>query len=158
VRSWLLGVLALTLALPVCARDLVWQSLDSLPGGDRALAEQTLYAEFGDQPEMWPDWIDPAALYVPVKGDRLLIVRRPVHAACGQYRFAVLGTVTSALSRDKIGDFCAGDIQVVTAEGRDWPDFLVREGRVQDQDGVWRRLDQRVRWKDGQWWRIQSAQ
>jgi hypothetical protein len=156
VRMWRVFGLAWLLALPAAARELSWQSLDSLGGGDRALAEQTLYAEFGDKPELWPDWIDPAALYVPVGRDRWLIVRRPVHASCGQYMFAILGTVTPALSRDKIGEFCAGDIQVVEADGRDWPDLLVREGRIPNQDGIWQRLDQRLRWKDGQWWRVLS--
>jgi len=145
---------AVVLAVPALARDLVWQSLDSLLGGDRALAEQTLYEEFGDNPEQWPDWIDPEALYVPTGNDRLLIVRRPVHEPCGEFKFAVLSTITPALSRDKIGDFCAGDLKVIAVEGHDWPDFQLSEGKVQDADGVWQRFDQQLRWKDGQWWRI----
>jgi hypothetical protein len=156
VRRWGFIVLALLLADQAAAWDLSWQSLDSLQGGDRQLAEQTLYQEFGDKTELWPDWIDPAALYVPAGNDRLLIVRRPVHAPCGQYKFAILSPITPALSRDKIGEFCAGEVNVVDADGRDWPDLVVGEGRVQNQDGVWQRFNQRLRWKDGQWWRILS--
>ena len=147
-------ICALLLTTPVLARELVWQGLDTLLGGDRALAEQTLYQDFGDNPELWPDWIGPEALYVPTAHDRLLIVRRPVRSACGQYMFAVLSTITPQLSRDKIGDFCAGDLKVVEADGRDLPDLLFSEGRVQDAEGNWQRFDQQMRWKDGQWWRI----
>jgi hypothetical protein len=147
-------ICAWLLATSVLARDLVWQGLDTLLGGDRALAEQTLYEEFGDNPELWPDWIDPEALYVPTRTDRLLIVRRPIRAACGQYMFAILSPITPQLSRDKMGDFCAGDLKVLDADGRDWPDLLLSEGKVQDSDGNWQRFDQQLRWKDGQWWRI----
>jgi hypothetical protein len=157
-RKFLAVLLLPLLAGPVLGRDLIWQKLDTLAGGDRALAEQTLYEEFGDDPEQWPDWIDPAALYVPVGNDRLLIVRRPVHAPCGQYSFAMLSPITPALSRDKLGDFCAGSLQVITVTGRAWPDFLVTEGRQQDASGDWQRFDQRLRWRDGQWWRIIAAE
>ena len=145
---------AVVLAVPASARDLVWQSLDSLLGGDRALAEQTLFEDFGDDPEQWPDWIDPEALYVPAGNDRLLIVRRPVHEPCGEYKFAVLSTITPALSRDKIGDFCAGELDVLAVPNRDWPDFYLTEGYQQDANGDWQRADLRLRWRDGQWWKM----
>lgn len=154
MRAILAFLLVFLCAGVAIARDLSWQSLDSLQGGDRELAEQTLYEMFGEDPAQWPDWIDPAALYVPTNHDRLLIVRRPVHAPCGQYRFTILSPVTTDLTRVTLGDFCAGALSVVAVEGRDWPDLLVEEGRLPDEDGVWQRLDQRLRYRDGQWWRI----
>jgi hypothetical protein len=150
--------LLLAAAGAVHARDLYWQPLDTLAAGDRSYAEQTLYDEFGDNPELWPDWIDPAALYAPTaEGDRLLIVRRPVHEPCGQYRFVVLSAVTPQLTRERLGEFCAGDVDVVKAEGHALPNLLVTEGYQQDADGVWRRKDQRLRWDKGQWWLIIKA-
>jgi hypothetical protein len=154
MNKWLVLLLLPLLAGSVLGRDLIWQPLDSLAGGDRALAEQTLYEEFGDNPEQWPDWIDPAALYVPTAGDRLLIVRRPVHDLCGQYRFAILSPVTPDLTRTTLGDFCAGSVTVIPVEGREWPDLMLSEGRIPDEAGIWQRVDQRLRWRDGQWWRI----
>jgi hypothetical protein len=140
------------------ARDLFWQPFDTLGAGDRSYAEQTLYDEFGDKPDLWPDWIDPAALYAPTAdGDRMLIVRRPVHEPCGQYRFVVFGTVTPALTREKWGEFCAGSVEVVKVEGRSLPDLMVLEGRQQDENGLWQRQDLRLRWDKGQWWRVLKA-
>jgi hypothetical protein len=157
IRGWALALFLLA-GGPAAARDLVWQSLDSLGGGDRVLAEQTLFEMWGDNPDFWPEWIDPAALYVPTDHDRLLIVRRPLHAPCGQYGFAIFSPLTPDRRREKLGDFCAGDLSVIPVAGRDWPDLLVAEGRMPDADGVWRRLDQRLRWHDGQWWRILKAE
>lgn len=140
------------------ARDLAWQSLDTLNAGDRSYAEQTLYDQFGDNPELWPDWIDPAALYAPTAdGDRMLVVRRPAHEPCGQYRFAILGTVTQARTREKWGEFCAGSVEVIKAEGHTLPDLLVSEGRQLDESGNWQRQDLRLRYADGQWWRVLKA-
>jgi len=154
-----LCVVLLAAACSARARDLTWQSFDSLNPGDRTYAEQTLYDLFGDRPEQWPDWIDPAALYAPTAdGDRLLIVRRPVHEPCGQYRFAIFSKVTPDRRRDKLGDFCAGEVDVIPVADRALPDLLFAEGRVPDADGVWQRLDQRLRWRDGQWWRILKAE
>ena len=146
----------LFLATAASAEDLQWQPLDQLGGGDRILAEQTLYEMFGDNPDWWPDWIDPAALYAPAKPTRMLVVRRPIHEPCGQYKFAIFSPVNADRQRDKLGDFCAGSIQVIPVSGRDQPDFLIEEGRIPDQEGIWQRLDQRVRWHDGQWWRVLS--
>ena len=150
-----LCVVLLAAACPVLARDLTWQGFDTLGSGDRSYAEQTLYEEFGDRSDQWPDWIDPAALYAPTTdGDRMLIVRRPVHEPCGQYRFAILGTVTPDRRRDKWGDFCGGSLDVVPVPGRTLPDLIIGEGRQLDASGVWQRQDQRLRWRDGQWWRV----
>jgi hypothetical protein len=141
------------------ARDLYWQNLNTLNPGDRAYAEQTLYEEFGDNPEQWPDWIDPAALYAPTAdGDRLVIVRRPVHEPCGQYRFTVLSTVTPARTREKWGDFCGGDMDVIKVTGRALPDLLLEEGREPDENGIYQRRDHRLRWQDGQWWWVTRAE
>lgn len=151
----LLCVVLLAAAGAAQARDLYWQPLNTLGAGDRSYAEQTLYDEFGDNPDLWPDWIDPAALYAPTAdGDRLLIVRRPVHEPCGQYRFAVLSTVTPQRTREKLGEFCAGDVDIVKAEDHSLPDLLVTEGSLQDANGDWQRKDQRLRWDKGQWWLI----
>ena len=147
-------LILLLLAGPLMARDLLWQSLDSLGGGDRQLAEQTMYELFGDNPDQWPDWIDPAALYVPVGRDYALIVKRPVHEPCGQYKFTILSPVNGAQSRDKIGDFCAGELDVLAVPNRDWPDFYVTQGYQQDANGDWQRADLRLRWRDGQWWKM----
>lgn len=153
-----LCVLLLAAAGAAESRDLTWQPLNTLGAGDRSYAEQTLYDEFGDNPELWPDWIDPAALFAPTAdGDRMLIVRRPVHEPCGQYRFAILSTVTPARTREKWGDFCAGSVDVVKAEGHSLPDLSVTEGRQQDENGAWQRQDLRLRWQDGQWWRVLKA-
>jgi hypothetical protein len=151
-RRWLALLFLLAGAAP--ARDLVWQSLDRLGAGDRALAEQTLYEMWGEDPDHWPEWIDPAALTVPAGNGQLLIVRRPLRAPCGQYGFAVFSPVTPDRRRDKLGDFCAGDLSVIAVPGRDLPDLLVAEGRMPGPDGVWHRLDQRLRWQDGKWWRV----
>ena len=156
MRRVAIALLTIGVGLSAAAKDLYWQDLDSLPLGDRQLAERTLYEMWGDNPAFWPDWIHPAALYVPTAGDRLLIVRRPLHAPCGQYGFAVFGPVTAERRRDQIGDFCAGQFAVLAVPGRDWPDLLVAEGREPDQAGQWHRKDQRLRWRDGQWWRISS--
>ena len=151
----ILCAVLLTVATAAGARDLTWQSFDTLNSGDRFYAEQTLYEMFGDRPDQWPDWIDPAALYAPTAdGDRMLIVRRPVHEPCGQYRFAIFGKVTPDRRRDKLGDFCAGSVDVIAVPDRVLPDLLFKEGRQPDANGVWQRLDQRLRWRDGQWWRV----
>ena len=153
-----LCVVLLAAAGAAQAFNLYWQPLTTLDSGDRAYAEQTLYPEFGDNPDLWPDWIDPAALYAPTaNGDRMLIVRRPVHEPCGQYRFAILSTVTPARTRETWGDFCAGNVDVIKVSGRDLPDLLVTEGYQQDESGTWQRLDLRLRWQDGQWWRVLKA-
>ena len=153
-----LCVVLLAAAGAAHASDLYWQPLNTLGPGDRSYAEQTLYDEFGDNPDLWPDWIDPAALYAPTAdGDRLLIVRRPVHEPCGQYRFAILSTVTAARTREKLGEFCAGDLDIVKAPDHNLPDLLVTEGYLQDGNGDWQRKDQRLRWDKGQWWLIIKA-
>lgn len=150
-----LCVVLLAAAGAAQARDLYWQAFNTLNPGDRSYAERTLYEEFGDNPDLWPDWIDPAALYAPAAdGGQLLIVRRPVHEPCGQYRFAILSTVTPQRTREKLGEFCAGDIDVIKTRDHDLPDLLVTEGYQQDANGQWQRQDLRLRWDKGQWWRV----
>jgi hypothetical protein len=146
------------LFVPVHAADLDWRGFDQLPDAERGLAEATLFEMFGDNPTQWPDWIDPAALWVPLKSDFALVVRRPIHAPCGQYSFAIFGPVTSAGSREKLGDFCAGSLNIVAVSGKDWPDFDFREGRVSQDGETWQRLDQQLRYQNGQWWRILPSQ
>ncbi len=144
----------LTLALvsaQASARDLYWQAITTLDGGDVEYARQTLVEEFGADSDQWPDWIEPVGLYVPTQHDRLLVVRRPVHEPCGQYRYVVYGVVTPDLRRDRYGEFCGGDLQIIKARGRDWPDLQVNEGRFPDAEGNWQRNDQRLRYQDGQW-------
>lgn len=148
----LLCVLALALASHLAqARDLYWQPIATLSGGDVEYAGQTLVDEFGADSREWPDWIEPVGLYVPTQRDRLLVVRRPVHEPCGQYRYVVFGPVTPDLKRERYGEFCGGSLQVVKVAGRDWPDLELDEGRFPDSDGNWQRKDQRLRYQDGQW-------
>jgi hypothetical protein len=144
----------MVIGLPALATELDWRSFDTLPAGERALAEQTVMPIFGDDPEQWPDWIDPAALFVPSRSGFLMIVRRPQHLPCGQYGFTIFGPVTPDGRRDLYGDFCGGSVGIIPVEGRDWPDIEILEGREQIAEDQWRRLDQRLRYQNGQWWRI----
>ena len=152
-KSFCLVALALA-ASQASARDLYWQPIAALAGGDADYARQTLTGEFGDDPGQWPDWIDPVGLYVPTRRDRLLVVRRPAHEPCGQYRYVVYGTVTPDLRRDRLGEFCGGGLQVTMVPDLDWPDLQIDESRFSDADGNWRRKDQRLRYRDGQWWLV----
>lgn len=154
MKKRLCALLLIALAWTADARDLTWQRLDTLPDGDRARAEQTLTDMWGTDPDQWPDWIDPAALYVPTAQDWLLIVRRPLHAACGQYGFALFSVLSQDGQRQKTGDFCAGTLSVVAVSGRDWPDLLIAEGNFPNKDGEWHRLDLRLRWQNGQWLQV----
>jgi hypothetical protein len=81
-------------------------------------------------------------------------VQRPQHLPCGYYGFAIFGPVTAEGQRDKYGDFCGGKINIIAVPGRDWPDIEVLEGRVPTDDEQWQRLDQRLRYENGQWWRV----
>lgn len=145
-------VLAAAFASTAHARILYWQGFDTLAEGDRELGEKALAAEFGADPNLWPDWIDPVALYAPTGHvDFVFIVRRPVHEPCGQYKFTIYGTVTPDLRRDNWGEFCGGEITPIRVSGRDLPDLLVEYGHQEDADGVWRRKDVRMRWDNGQW-------
>ncbi len=151
-------VLAVAFCSAAQARILYWQGFDTLAEGDRDLAEAALTEEFGADPNQWPDWIDPLALYAPTGHvDFVFIVRRPVHEPCGQYKFTIYGTVTPDLRRDKWGEFCGGTITPIRVPGKDLPDLMLEETREQDANGIWQRADQRLRWTNGQWWRILGA-
>jgi hypothetical protein len=130
-----------------------WQPLDSLGAGDGALAERPLTPMFGDDPQLWPDWLEPRAVLIPVADGQLLVVRWPLRAPCGEYGFTVFGPVTAELTRRRLGiDFCAGSLTVIPVAGRGWPDLLFAEGRQQDPaSGDWQRRDQRVRWSTDRW-------
>ncbi len=150
--------LGLALCSAAQARILYWQGFDTLAEGDRDLADAALAEEFGADPNQWPDWIDPMALYAPTGHvDFVFIVRRPVHEPCGQYKFTIYGTVTPDLRRDKWGEFCGGTITPIRVSGKDLPDLMLEETREQDANGIWHRADLRLRWTNGQWWRILSA-
>lgn len=141
-------------AMPARAVDLDWRSFDLLPEGEKALAQSALFDMFGDNPEQWPDWIEPAALWVPIKGDFLLVARWPRREACGQFGYAIFGPVTAQGGRDKLGEFCAGSLDILRTDAQDWPDFDFREGRSSEDGVTWQRLDQILRYRDGQWWRV----
>ena len=152
------AMLALAFGSAAQARILYWQGFDTLAEGDRELGEKAMAEEFGT-PEQWPDWVEPMALYAPTGHvDFVFIVRRPVHAECGQYEFTIYGTVTPDLRRDKWGEFCGGEVTPIRVPGRDLPDLLFEYGREQDANGVWQRNDRRLRWNEGQWWIIKAAE
>ena len=140
----------LVFAAPSLADEAVWLPFDRLPAGERQLAEAVLADMFGADPALWPDWLDPRAALVPAGSGTLLVVRQPVQAPCGQYRFTVFATVSGG-RRARLGDdFCAGQLTVVPRRWFDWPDLLFSEGWVAAGDG-WRREDRLVRWAGSQW-------
>ncbi|PKU22256.1 hypothetical protein [Telmatospirillum siberiense] len=155
--AFLLLVLFLqTAATAVRAADAVWLSFDML-GGDRPLAEAALSDMFGEDPEFWPDWLDPRAVLLQAGGNQsLLVVREPYRQPCGQYLFIIFGPLTADGTRNRLGTgFCAGDMAVGPVRGRSFPDLLFSEGRQQNPaDGQWQRLDQRVRWNGSGWIQI----
>ena len=140
-------LLVLVLAVPALAAEAVWLPFDSLPMGERRLAEATLAEMFGADPTLWPDWLEPRAALVPTGDGPLLVVRQPVHAPCGQYRFSVFAPVTGG-RRTRLGeDFCAGQLSVIPKPLADWPDLLFTEG--------WHSENRRVRWGHNQWMVVQ---
>jgi hypothetical protein len=149
----LLLVLGLQTA-SAAAEDAQWQSFDSLGSVDHALADAALADMFGDDPELWPDWLDPRAVLIPAGREGfLLVVREPYRAPCGQFLFTVFGPASVEGARNRLGPgFCAGDLAVAPVRGQSWPDLLFSEGHQQDPaDGLWHRLDQRVRWTGTEW-------
>lgn len=146
-------ILGMASAVAAWAADTVWQPIDGLAAADQSLATEALAPMFGDNPQLWPDWLDPRAVLIPLargQGD-LLVVREPLHAPCGEYGFIVFGPPQADGSRSRLGDyFCAGALQVVPRQPL--PDLVFSEGRVRDGDeGEWRRQDQRVRWSGSEW-------
>jgi hypothetical protein len=138
----------------VHAQDVYWQPFDALASGERALAEGALTDMFGDDPDLWPDWLDPRAVLLPLaRGETMLVVREPYRMPCGQYLFTVFGTVSREGTRQQLGPgFCAGSLRVAAVRGRSLPDLLFDEGYQRNPaDGPWRRVDQRVRWTGNEW-------
>lgn len=159
-RLFLLLLLAGLQMRGVLAADLTWAGLDGLQLGDRQLAETALADMFGEDPELWPDWIDPAGVLVPTAnrdGGNFLVVREPYRMACGQYMFIIFAPVGSDGTRSRLGEgFCGGSLAVQPVKGLRLPDLLLSEGRQRDEtteDG-WRRVDQRLRWTGKGWVRI----
>ncbi len=160
MRLWrlllLFVVIGFGLSLPVRAgADAYWQSFERLDSIDRLYAAQALAPNFGGNPGLWPDWLDPRAVLIPIthgQGD-LLVIRQPLHAPCGQFGFTVFGPASPQGGRDRLGgDFCAGDLVVVPTPHRWLPDLRFVEGRQKDAaTGQWRRKDQRVRWTGTDW-------
>ena len=144
-------------SLSAFAEDIFWQPFDTLGTFDHTLADATLADMFGEDPDLWPDWLDPRAVLIPVGRDEaLLVIREPYRALCGQYLFTVYGPAGSKGGRDRLGEpFCAGDLSVVPMRGSRLPDLLFSEGHQQDPaDSQWKRVDQRVRWTGTEWVRV----
>lgn len=138
------------------AADAVWLAFDGL-GADRPLAESALADMFGEDPDLWPDWLDPRGVLLKAGGnDSVLIVREPYRQACGQYLFILFGPRGADGTRQRLeSGFCAGEMTVLQIKGRGMPDFLFSEGRRKNPaDGTWSRVDQRVRWTGTGWVRI----
>lgn len=143
----------LLFAAPALAEEAVWLPFGSLPAGERQLAESVLADMFGGDPALWPDWLEPRAALVPTGSGTLLVVRQPVQAPCGQYRFTVFAPVSGG-RRARLGpDFCAGQLTIVPLRWGDWPDLQFSEGWVATGDG-WRREDRQLRWNGSQWMSI----
>jgi len=154
VIRWIFLLLLVAFSVPALAAEAVWLPFDSLPAGERRLAEATLAEMFGGDPSLWPDWLEPRATLVPTGDGPLLVVRQPVRAPCGQYRFSVFAPVSGG-RRARLGeDFCAGQLSVMPRPLADWPDLLFAEGWVQSADG-WHSEARRVRWDRNRWVLIQ---
>ncbi len=142
----------------VCAADALWEPFASLGAADQALADAALADMFGEDPELWPDWLDPRAVLIAAgREGALLIVREPYRQACGQYFFTIFGPQGSNGGRNRLGDgFCAGSLAVLPIKGRSFPDLIFSEGRQKEpaDDGQWLRVDQQVRWTGAGWARI----
>lgn len=152
----LLVFLLQTAATTVRAAEASWLTFDML-GGDRPLAEAALADMFGDDPELWPDWLDPRGVLLQAGGDKsLLVVREPYRQSCGEYLFIIFGPLGADGTRSRLGTgFCAGEMSYAQVRGLNFPDLLFSEGRqLNAADGQWTRLDQRVRWTGSEWIQI----
>jgi len=155
IRRCLFAALALLglLSSPVRAAESVWQDFDSLSPYDRGLAESALFERFGDNPEWWPDWLEPKATLVVGRGGRdYLVVREPMHLPCGQWGYTVFGTPDDKGERQKLGRrFCGGDL-FVAASGQRLPDLQIEAEGFSTDGLTWTHETARWRWTDGQWW------
>ena len=150
------ALLALTMtAVPAVAEQPQWRSFDSLVEVDRATAESALADNFGGDPSLWPDWLDPAAVRLPMNftPGTLLVVRQPLHAACGEFGFTVFGPRASDGSRRQWGGlFCAGRLEVVPAPWQRAPDLRFLDGRRRDPaTGAWVVHDATWHWTGSDW-------
>lgn len=158
VQALFLIALAWAAAGPAQADGPSWTPFDALDSGNRAIAQAAIAPRFGDNPVLWPDWLDPEAVLIPSGNQDILVVREPLHAPCGQFGFIVFGPVTNAGTRDRLdGEFCAGSLTVMPVWRRVIPDLLFAEGNQQDPaTGEWQRHDQRVRWTGGGWLEMET--
>ncbi|MTJ81711.1 MAG: hypothetical protein F8N37_11930 [Telmatospirillum sp.] len=150
----LLAALWLAASGPAAAAEAVWLPFDALSAGDRSIAEQALAGLFGEDPDLWPDWLDPRAIVITAgRSDTLLIVREPYRAPCGQFLFLIFGPPGTDGTRSRLGDgFCAGTLGIAPQRFQSMPDLIFSEGRRKDAaDGLWKRVDQRVRWTANGW-------
>ena len=145
---WLIG------PAPVRADDAVWQPFDRLSATDLPLAQAALFDMFGDDPDLWPDWLAPSAVLIPYgSGETLLIVREPYRQPCGQYRFVIFGPAAADGARAALGDgFCAGELAIQPMGFWSMPDLIFTGGHRRDAaGGPWQPFEQRVRWTGHDW-------
>ncbi len=132
-----------------------WRPLDQLSVGDRSLAEQALAPHFGDDPRLWPDWLEVVGVMIPAGIDgNILIVRAPMLQACGGWGYTVFGPVNAADSRDRWGpEFCANTLFIVP-HGLGAPDIQFDEEGFTADFRTWSHEPARWRWVGGQWLRF----
>lgn len=135
------------------AEDETWKPLDSFAEGDRQLAQTALAGMFGEDPSLWPDWLELTAIYAP-KGKRrsVLIVRYPMRQACGPWGYVVLSPVDESGSRTVMGQhFCANDLSLGAPVWQSLPDLQFDRQGFQDASGDWSYTPARWHW-DGKSW------
>lgn len=139
----------------VQAEDAVWQGFDALPEGDRQLAQEALAEMFGENVSLWPEWLEPSAVYIPpAKSRSMLIVRFPMKKDCGPWGYLVLSPVTPDATRTVQGEaFCANDITLVEQHWPSLPDIQFDRQGFQDANGDWSFEAARWRWDGKNWLR-----
>lgn len=159
---WRLPVLAALLAAgaaltPARAADAVWQGLDALQLGDRQEAQAAVADMFGEDPALWPDWLDLRAVFIPPgHSDAVLVIRLPMRQACGPWGYVVLGAVGGDGARPQLGGrLCGNDLTLVNRPFHSLPDFQIDDHGTADADGHISYETQRWRWEDGQWLLVQ---
>jgi len=148
-------VFGLLTSAAVQAADAVWQGLDGLAEGDRQVAQAALAEMFGEDVTLWPEWLEPSAVYIPPgKSRSMLIVRFPMKKDCGPWGYLVLSPVTSDASRTVQGPaFCANDIALVPQPWQSLPDIQFDRQGFQDANGDWSFETARWRWDGKNWMR-----